>query len=93
MAAPEYHLFAWNHTPSMPEGLYVRAVLDSPAVGKTVAFLPPAVAMEYTEQHGEDIGGVFLIKPLAAGPGDHVCVTDELRIQRPARRTGLQRSV
>jgi type IV secretory pathway protease TraF len=80
LAAPKYKLFAWNSTSSMPAGLYVRAILDEPAVGKIVAFNPPAVAVDYTKQRGEDISGMYLLKPLVAGPGDHVCVTTELRI-------------
>lgn len=80
MALPKYKLFAWNYTPSLPQGLYVRAVMDSPAVGKIVAFVLPPVAEDYARQRGMNTNDLFMIKPLVAGPGDHVCVTDELRI-------------
>ena len=35
MAAPKYTLFALNHTPSMPEGFYVRAILTNRPSGRS----------------------------------------------------------
>jgi conjugative transfer signal peptidase TraF len=73
-------LAAWNHTPSLPEGLYVRAVLDRPAVGRIVAFPAPATALDYARRRGGSGDPTLFLKPLAAGPGDRVCVTDDLEI-------------
>lgn len=78
--APKYTLFAWNYTPSMPEGLYVRAIIDTPAVGKIIAFPAPTSVVEYTRRRGRTEALPLLAKSLAAGPGDHVCVTDHLTI-------------
>lgn len=73
-------LMTWNHTPSLPEGLYVRAVGAGPAVGRIVAFPAPAAALDYAWQRGGRGDPTLFLKPLAAGPGDHVCVTDRLEI-------------
>jgi conjugative transfer signal peptidase TraF len=80
LAAPKYTLFAWNYTPSMPEGLYVRAVRDRPAVGKIIAFPAPPSVVDYARRRGHTGDMPLLVKPLAAGPGDHVCVTGHLAI-------------
>src|SRR3954468_13047097 len=73
-------LATWNHTPSLPEGLYVRSLLTQPAVGQIVAFPAPAAALDYARLRGGRGDKTLFLKPLAAGPGDHVCVTDHLTI-------------
>jgi conjugative transfer signal peptidase TraF len=73
-------LATWNHTPSLPEGLYVRAIAAEPAVGQIVAFPAPAAALDYARRRGGRGDATLFLKPLAAGPGDHVCVTDHLAI-------------
>ena len=80
LAAPKVTLFTWNGTPSMPEGLYLRAVWEKPAVGKIIAFTAPPAVVDYARRCGHAGGLPLLIKPLAAGPGDHVCATDHLAI-------------
>jgi conjugative transfer signal peptidase TraF len=81
LAVREVGLLAtWNHTPSLPEGLYVRAIATEPAVGQIVAFPAPAAARDYARQRGGRGDATLFLKPLAAGPGDHVCVTDHLTI-------------
>ena len=56
-----------NTTPSEPRGLYVGESV-APAVGRLVAFRPPAVARPYA-------GRTPILKAVAAGPGDTVCTT------------------
>jgi type IV secretory pathway protease TraF len=74
-------LATWNHTPSLPEGLYVRSILEQPAVGRIVAFPAPAAALDYARRRGGSGDPVLFLKPLAAGPGDHVCtVSGDLAI-------------
>ena len=73
-------LATWNHTPSLPEGLYVRAIVAEPAVGQIVAFPVPDAALDYARRRGGRGDATLFLKPLAAGPGDHVCVTDHLAI-------------
>jgi type IV secretory pathway protease TraF len=51
-----------------------------PAVGTIVAFPAPQVALDYAKRRGWSGTPVLFLKPLAAGPGDHVCVTDHLEI-------------
>lgn len=70
----------WNRTPSLPAGLYVRAVLAPPAVGRIVAFPAPPAARDYARRRGGRGDATLFLKPLAAGPGDHVCVTGHLAI-------------
>lgn len=70
-----------NTSPSVTPGLYVRCGMK-PAVGEIVDFRIPAAARRYvqkrTGQSGEDW---FILKPIAAGPGDRVDTTGgELRI-------------
>ena len=95
MTAPRFELLKWNHTPSMSPGLYLRS-MDNPAVGRIVAITPPLAAVSYAQRRGMNLDGMTLLKPLAAGPGDHVCVTDELRINgahvAPVHRTGADGS-
>jgi conjugative transfer signal peptidase TraF len=72
----------WNHTPSLATGLYVRSA-TAPTVGAIVAFPAPPAALDYAQRRGWGGAPVLFLKPLAAGPGDHVCVTDDhLEINR-----------
>ena len=80
LAAPKYELFGWNSTPSMPEGLYVRSVLERHTVGKTVTIRTPSIVEHHFRSRGYVGTLPTILKPLAAGPGDHVCVTDHLEI-------------
>jgi type IV secretory pathway protease TraF len=64
----------------MPEGLYIRAIWDEPAVGKIVTFPAPPSVVDYARRRGYSGELPLLVKPLMAGPGDHVCVTDHLTI-------------
>jgi type IV secretory pathway protease TraF len=73
-------LATWNHTPSLPEGLYVRSILEAPAVGRIVAFPAPAVALDYARQRGGRGDATLFLKPLVAGPGDRVCAIGHLAI-------------
>jgi type IV secretory pathway protease TraF len=54
--------------------------MASPAVGQIVAFPAPQAALDYAKRRGWPGGPTLFLKPLAAGPGDHVCVTDHLKI-------------
>lgn len=78
--APQYKPIVWNRTPSMPEGFYVRSFGEAPAVGKIIAFPAPPSVVDYAQKQGATGNLPWLIKPLAAGVGDHVCVTDHLTI-------------
>ena len=74
LASPRHKPLAWNLTPSLPEGLYVRSILEAPAVGRTVAILTPPAVADYYRRIGAGADLPTVLKPLAAGPGDHVCV-------------------
>ncbi len=64
-----------NTSPSVAPGLYVRCTSE-PAVGQIVDFRIPCRAKQYvqarTGQNGEDW---YILKPVAAGPGDRVDTT------------------
>lgn len=61
-----------NTSPSVPPGLYVRSTA-APAVGRLVDFRIPAVARNYVRSRtGYDGRDWYIIKPVAAGPGDRV---------------------
>ncbi len=64
-----------NTSPSVTPGLYVRCTIE-PAVGRIVDFRIPYRAKQYVEartrQDGEDW---YILKPIAAGPGDRVDTT------------------
>src|SRR5665213_2561225 len=61
-----------NTSPSVAPGLYVRCAIE-PVVGRIVDFRIPDRAKQYvltrTGQDGEDW---YILKPIAAGPGDRV---------------------
>jgi type IV secretory pathway protease TraF len=63
-------------TPSLPPGLYLRTGAE-PDVGSIVAFRAPGAAIRYKRSIGERVDPRFLfMKPVIAGPGDHVCSRD-----------------
>ena len=66
-----------NTSPSVAPGLYVRS-RDAPAVGRLVDFRVPAAAAEFVRlrTHGRTDGrNWYILKPIAAGPGDVVDCT------------------
>ena len=66
-----------NTSPSVAPGLYVRS-RDAPAVGRLVDFrVPPAAAaFVRSRTHGRTDGDDwYILKPIAAGPGDDVDCT------------------
>ncbi len=70
-----------NTSESMPPGLYVRT-RGPLTVGQIVDFVIPPTARDYIRQRtGRDGTNWYLLKPIAAGPGDLVDTTgDTLRI-------------
>ena len=66
-----------NTSPSVAPGLYVKSS-SAPVVGSIVDFRIPAAARHYvqlrTGYRGEDW---YILKPIAAGPGDWVDTTGE----------------
>lgn len=73
MASPA-PLFLYPITSSLPAGLYVRTG-EAPSVGAIAAFPVPAAARRYKASIGETVRANFLfMKPIVAGPGDHVCL-------------------
>lgn len=66
-------LFLYPITPSLPPGLYIRT-FEPPKVGMIAAFWVPEAAKHYKALIGEDVHDDFLfMKPIVAGPADHVC--------------------
>jgi type IV secretory pathway protease TraF len=73
MASPAPMLL-YPITPSLPAGLYVRTS-KAPTVGAIAVFPVPAAARRYKASTGETVHHDFLsMKPIVAGPGDHVCL-------------------
>jgi len=71
--ASETPLILYPITPSLPQGLYVRT-FDSPSTSMIAAFRVPEIAKRYKALIGEEVREEFLfMKPIIAGPGDHVC--------------------
>ena len=68
-------------SPSVAPGLYARSSA-SPAVGQLVEFRIPASVRPYIHSRtGHDGQDWYILKPVAAGPGDRVNTShDELRI-------------
>lgn len=64
-----------NTSPSVPPGLYVKSS-RKPAVGAIIDFSIPVAARDYVQSRtgcrGEDW---YILKPIAAGPGDRVDTT------------------
>ena len=75
-AADVTHESPWilyPNTPSLPLGFYVRT-FDERVVGTIVAFHAPKAAINYKRSIGERVEpGFMFMKPVIAGPGDHVC--------------------
>jgi len=66
-------LLLYPITPSLPPGLYVRT-FESPEAGMIAAFRVPEAAKRYKASIDEDVHDDFLfMKPIVAGPADHVC--------------------
>jgi len=61
-----------NMSPSVAPGLYVRSA-GPPAVGRIVDFRIPVLARPYVRRRtGCDGDDWYILKPIAAGPGDRV---------------------
>jgi len=68
-----------NLTASVPRGLYVLTpltLLSTPEHGMLVAFPPPAPVAAFAVRRGYLAPQIPLLKPLAALPGETVCVHD-----------------
>jgi type IV secretory pathway protease TraF len=99
MASPA-PLLLYPITPSLPPGLYVRTG-EPPAVGLIAAFPVPEAAWRYKAEIDETVHHDFLfMKPIVAGPGDHVClrIPNDLylngaRITQVAMTDGADRSL
>ena len=66
-------LFLYPSSGSLPAGVYVRS-FEPIVPGKTVAFTAPKAAERYQANRGRNIAyDILFIKPIVAGPGDHVC--------------------
>ncbi len=70
LAAP---IILYPISPSLPEVPYIRTI-NAIEVGTIVAFPMPDVARRFQRLRGQELPADFLfMKPIAAGPGDHVC--------------------
>jgi len=66
-----------NTSLSVPQGLYVRSS-EPPHVGAIVDFRIPLAAREYVRARTGDSGeNWYILKPIAAGPGDRVDTTGD----------------
>lgn len=64
-----------NTSPSVTPGLYLRSS-EQPAIGKLVDFRIPPAARDYVRgRTGNDGEDWYILKPIAAGPGDRVDTT------------------
>jgi conjugative transfer signal peptidase TraF len=64
-----------NTSPSVAPGLYVRCAVE-PAVGRIVDFRIPDRAKRYVQgRTGQDGEDWYILKPIAAGPGDRMDTT------------------
>jgi conjugative transfer signal peptidase TraF len=70
-----------NTSPSVKPGLYIRSNA-APAIGQLVEFRIPALVRSYIlARAGRDGHDWYILKPVAAGPGDRVDTTNgDLRI-------------
>jgi len=76
-----------NTSLSVPPGLYVRSS-DPPHVGAIVDFRIPPAAREYVRARTGNCGeSWYILKPIAAGPGDRVDTTGDWLIIN-GQRTG-----
>ncbi len=66
-------LFLYPVTSSLSPGIYVRTFAP-PTVGAIAAFPIPKAAQRYKKSIGEVVSDDFVfMKPIIAGPSDHVC--------------------
>lgn len=66
-----------NTSPSVPPGLYVRSG-EPPRVGALIDFQVPDAARRYVRlRTGENGTNWYILKPIVAGPGDHVDTTGD----------------
>jgi conjugative transfer signal peptidase TraF len=64
-----------NTSPSVAPGLYMRSAIE-PAVGQIVDFRIPQRAKHYVQDRtGQNCADWYILKPIAAGPGDRVDTT------------------
>ena len=64
-----------NTSPSVAPGLYLRSASE-PTVGRIVDFRIPSLARHYVQgRTGQDGEDWYILKPIAAGPGDRVDTT------------------
>lgn len=70
-------LLVHNATESLPPGFY-RLCLEPPAVGRIIRFRLPERIHGYVRlRMGHVNAGWTILKPVVAGEGDSVCVTDD----------------
>ena len=67
-------VFLLNTTPSEPLGLYIETP-GPVSAGRLVAFSAPAAAFPYADRRLGYLHHTTLLKAVAAGPGDAVCIT------------------
>ena len=73
MAGPRFVVI--NTSPSVAPGLYVRSAMG-PQVGRIVDFRIPDRARSYIQGRTGQVGqDWYILKPIAAGPGDRVDTT------------------
>jgi conjugative transfer signal peptidase TraF len=69
-----------NTSPSVAPGLYLRSTTE-PTVGQIIDFRIPRRAEHYVQDRtGQDGQDWYILKPIAAGPGDQVNTTGPLLI-------------
>ncbi|RZJ00920.1 MAG: S26 family signal peptidase [Brevundimonas sp.] len=73
-----------NESPSVPEGVYVRAPRGRIEIGSIVAIPQPTETRAYLGSLGMP-GSILLLKRVAAVGGQRVCVRDEM-VETPHRR-------
>jgi conjugative transfer signal peptidase TraF len=65
----------WNHTTSLPVGIYARQGLQQLRRGQIVAIEPPVNVQDLVRARGYLRPGEQLFKKVVALPGDRVCVS------------------
>jgi conjugative transfer signal peptidase TraF len=71
----DHRILVINTSPSVAPGLYLRSS-EEPAVGKLVDFCIPPAARPYVHGRSGNSGeNWYILKPIAAGPGDLVDTT------------------
>jgi conjugative transfer signal peptidase TraF len=69
-----------NTSPSVAPGLYLRCS-NEPVVGTLIDFcIPPAARAYVRERTGNDGQNWYILKPIAAGPGDWVDTTGSMLV-------------